>query len=77
VQALSGVHPGKAQTAHRRCPGALQVLEVLDACERSLRNGGSPVEFNGVETSYSTHSTAVIDSKCEIGATQKSGTSRT
>jgi UDP-2-acetamido-3-amino-2,3-dideoxy-glucuronate N-acetyltransferase len=47
--------------------GALQVLEVLDACERSLRNGGSPVELNGVEPSYSTHSTAVIDSKCEIG----------
>jgi UDP-2-acetamido-3-amino-2,3-dideoxy-glucuronate N-acetyltransferase len=51
--------------------GALQVLEVLDACERSLRNGGSPVELNGVEASYSSHSTAVIDSNCEIGRDTK------
>lgn len=50
---------------------ALQVLEVLDACERSLRNGGSPVELYGVEQSYSTHSSAVIDSTCEIGRDTK------
>jgi UDP-2-acetamido-3-amino-2,3-dideoxy-glucuronate N-acetyltransferase len=42
-------------------------LEVLDVCERSLRNGGTPVELNGVQPLYSTHSTAVIDAKCEIG----------
>lgn len=47
--------------------GALQVLEVLDACERSLRNGGSPVELNGVEPSYSAHASAMIDPGCEIG----------
>jgi UDP-2-acetamido-3-amino-2,3-dideoxy-glucuronate N-acetyltransferase len=46
---------------------ALQVLEVLDACERSLRNGGSPVELNGAAPSYSAHPSAVIDSGCEIG----------
>ena len=46
---------------------ALQVLEVLDACERSLRSGGSPVELNGIGPSYSSHSSAVIDFGCEIG----------
>jgi UDP-2-acetamido-3-amino-2,3-dideoxy-glucuronate N-acetyltransferase len=50
---------------------ALQVLEVLDACERSLRNGGGPVELNGIEPSYSAHSSAVIDPKCEIGCGTK------
>jgi len=51
--------------------GALQVLEVLDACERSLRNGGSPVELNGMGPAYSTHASAVIDSNCEIGRDTK------
>jgi len=50
---------------------ALQVLEVLDACERSLRNGGSPVELNGPEPSYSTHPSAVVDFGCEIGRDTK------
>jgi UDP-2-acetamido-3-amino-2,3-dideoxy-glucuronate N-acetyltransferase len=47
--------------------GALQVLEVLDACERSLRSGGSPVELNGGGQEYFAHSTAVIDHGSEIG----------
>jgi UDP-2-acetamido-3-amino-2,3-dideoxy-glucuronate N-acetyltransferase len=51
--------------------GALQVLEVLDACERSLRNGGGPVELNGAAPSYSAHPSAVIDSNCEIGRDTK------
>ena len=51
--------------------GALQVLEVLDACERSLRQGGGPVELNGIEPTYSTHASAVIDPKCEIGRDTK------
>ena len=51
--------------------GALQVLEVLDACERSLRHGGGPVELNGIEPAYSTHVSAVIDPKCEIGRDTK------
>jgi UDP-2-acetamido-3-amino-2,3-dideoxy-glucuronate N-acetyltransferase len=50
---------------------ALQVLEVLDACERSLRNGGGPVELNGIEPPYSAHSSAVVDPKCEIGRDTK------
>jgi UDP-2-acetamido-3-amino-2,3-dideoxy-glucuronate N-acetyltransferase len=47
--------------------GALQVLQVLDACERSLRDGGTPVELNGTEPDYFAHSTAVIDHGSEIG----------
>jgi UDP-2-acetamido-3-amino-2,3-dideoxy-glucuronate N-acetyltransferase len=50
---------------------ALQVLEVLDACERSLRSGGSPVELNGLRPFYSAHSTAVVDPGCEIGSDTK------
>lgn len=46
----------------------LQVLEVLDACERSLRNGGSPVELNGTAISYYAHPTAVIDPGSDIGS---------
>lgn len=51
--------------------GALQVLEVLDACERSLRNGGSPVELNHSQADYFADPTAVIDAGCEIGAGSK------
>jgi len=51
--------------------GALQVLQVLDACERSLRDGGSPVELNGAEPDYFAHSTAVIDHGSEIGTGTK------
>lgn len=51
--------------------GALQVLEVLDACERSLRSGGSPVELNSMEPAYSAHASAVIDPGCEIGRDTK------
>ncbi len=55
------------RTPRTDAAGALQVLEVLNACERSLRNGGSPVELNGVEPGYSAHSSAVIDQGSEIG----------
>jgi UDP-2-acetamido-3-amino-2,3-dideoxy-glucuronate N-acetyltransferase len=51
--------------------GALQVLEVLDACERSLRNGGHPVELSAPEPDYFAHPTTVIDSGCEIGSRTK------
>ena len=50
---------------------ALQVLEVLDACERSLRNGGSPVELNGMQPPYSAHASAVVDPTCVIGRDTK------
>jgi UDP-2-acetamido-3-amino-2,3-dideoxy-glucuronate N-acetyltransferase len=42
-----------------------QVLEILEACERSLASGGQPVELS--ETPYFAHPTAVIDPGCEIG----------
>lgn len=51
--------------------GALQVLEVLDACERSLRNGGSPVELKMSEPNYFADPTAVIDPGAEIGCGTK------
>jgi UDP-2-acetamido-3-amino-2,3-dideoxy-glucuronate N-acetyltransferase len=51
--------------------GALQVLEVLDACERSLRNGGSPVELRGEEPDYFADPTAVIDSGSKVGCGTK------
>jgi len=46
---------------------ALRVLEVLDACERSLRDGGAPVAVIEEAPHYFAHPTAVIDSSCEIG----------
>lgn len=51
--------------------GAIQVLEVLNASEQSLRNGGSPVELNGVEPDYFAHPSAVIDPGCQIGSGTK------
>jgi UDP-2-acetamido-3-amino-2,3-dideoxy-glucuronate N-acetyltransferase len=50
---------------------ALQVLEVLDACERSLHNGGSPVELNGMQPVYSAHASAAVDPTCVIGRDTK------
>ena len=47
--------------------GAVRVLEVLEACERSLRNGGHPIEIATRVTRYYGHPTAVIDENCEIG----------
>ncbi len=46
---------------------ALRVLEVLEACEQSLRGGGKPVEIGNPAPSYFAHPTAVIDQPCEIG----------
>lgn len=51
--------------------GALQVLEVLDACERSLRNGGHPVELHSTKADYFAHPSAVIDEGSEIGSGTK------
>jgi UDP-2-acetamido-3-amino-2,3-dideoxy-glucuronate N-acetyltransferase len=46
---------------------ALHVLEVLEACERSLHEGGKPVDgIEKVET-YFAHPSAFIDEPCEIG----------
>lgn len=47
----------------------VQVLEILEACEQSLRRDGQPVTVGTkpVKPNYSAHETAVIDSPCKIG----------
>lgn len=49
----------------------LQVLQVLEACGRSLSQRGQPIELQLAEPQYSAHPTAVIDHGCEIGAGTK------
>ena len=49
----------------------VRVLEVLDACERSLQKNGSPVEVEQVRLQYFAHPTAIVDPGCEIGAGTK------
>jgi UDP-2-acetamido-3-amino-2,3-dideoxy-glucuronate N-acetyltransferase len=46
---------------------ALQVLQVLEASEQSLRQMGKPVAFRSQTAAYQAHPTAVIDEPCEIG----------
>jgi UDP-2-acetamido-3-amino-2,3-dideoxy-glucuronate N-acetyltransferase len=46
---------------------ALQVLEVLEACEASLGDRGRLVDVRQQTLQYFAHSTAVIDRPCEIG----------
>jgi UDP-2-acetamido-3-amino-2,3-dideoxy-glucuronate N-acetyltransferase len=49
---------------------AVQVLEVLEACEQSLKVNGTPVELADTPIrvpAYYSHPTAVIDDDCEIG----------
>ena len=48
-----------------------QVLEVLEACERSLREKGSSVDVTPAVVSYYAHPSAVIDEGTEIGAGTK------
>jgi UDP-2-acetamido-3-amino-2,3-dideoxy-glucuronate N-acetyltransferase len=50
---------------------ALRVLEVLEACEKSLQDKGVPVMTQSQCQSYYAHSTAVIDEPSEIGAGTK------
>ena len=49
----------------------LRVLQVLDACERSLQNNGQMAEVSPARCPYYAHPTAVIDKGCEIGAGTK------
>lgn len=44
----------------------VRVLEVLEACEGSLRNGGHPTAISKA-VPYFAHPTAIIDPGCEIG----------
>jgi UDP-2-acetamido-3-amino-2,3-dideoxy-glucuronate N-acetyltransferase len=48
----------------------VQVLKVLDACERSLRTCSS-VDLTVERPAYFAHETAVIDAGCEIGPATK------
>jgi UDP-2-acetamido-3-amino-2,3-dideoxy-glucuronate N-acetyltransferase len=50
---------------------ALRVLRVLEACERSLRQNGSPVEVLAKTDRYFAHPTAIIDEPCDIGDATK------
>ena len=43
------------------------MLEVLEACGRSLSQQGVPVSVHLAEPKYFAHSTSVIDAGCEIG----------
>jgi UDP-2-acetamido-3-amino-2,3-dideoxy-glucuronate N-acetyltransferase len=47
----------------------VRVLEILEACEQSLRRNGEPVEVAAAAArpNYSAHATAVIDQPSEIG----------
>ncbi len=48
-----------------------QVLEVLEACERSLREKGLPAELARTAVSYYAHPTAVVDEGAEVGEGSK------
>lgn len=54
---------------HPRTDGesALRVLEVLEGCERSLRDKGAPTEMEISTKHYFAHPTAIIDEPCQIG----------
>lgn len=45
----------------------LQVLRVLQACQESMNNSGSPVHLTVERRTYFAHETAVIDDPCKIG----------
>lgn len=45
----------------------LQVLEVLEACGRSLGQRGVPVDVQVAEPAYFAHPSAVIDPGCDVG----------
>jgi UDP-2-acetamido-3-amino-2,3-dideoxy-glucuronate N-acetyltransferase len=45
----------------------VRVLQVLEACEESLKQSGRPVELRDATPKYEAHATAVIDDGCDIG----------
>ncbi len=55
------------QTPRTSAEDGVRVLEVLDACERSLRDSGQRVAVDGAHRRYQAHPSAVIDEGCEIG----------
>ncbi len=80
--AYSGDEPLRAECAHfLKCietgdqpltsgASAVQVTQVLEACERSLREGGASVAVRAPEFArdYFVHPTAVVDDNCQIGS---------
>jgi len=46
---------------------ALKVLQILEACERSIADHGKPMPVELPNPKYYAHPTAVIDQPCEIG----------
>jgi UDP-2-acetamido-3-amino-2,3-dideoxy-glucuronate N-acetyltransferase len=59
------------QTPRTDGESGAQVLEVLEACERSLLEKGSAVEVSRAPISYYAHPSAAIDDGAEIGAGTK------
>ena len=59
------------ETPRTNGESGVRVLQVLEACEHSLRAGGSPVQIGGLALLYYAHPTAVIDRGAEIGAGTK------
>jgi UDP-2-acetamido-3-amino-2,3-dideoxy-glucuronate N-acetyltransferase len=55
------------QTPRTSGQSAVRVLEVLECCERSLKEGGRPADLSSAPAAYFAHPTAVIDEGCEIG----------
>ena len=49
----------------------LRVLEILDACDRSMSQGGVPTPVEVEAPQYFAHPSVVIDRPCEIGAETK------
>lgn len=45
----------------------VRVLQVLEACEESLKQMSRPVEVRSAMPKYQAHATAVIDDGCDIG----------
>jgi UDP-2-acetamido-3-amino-2,3-dideoxy-glucuronate N-acetyltransferase len=46
---------------------ALRVLQVLEACQQSVSQGGMPISVTPAKQPYFVHETAVIDTPCDIG----------
>lgn len=62
---LDCIHTGK--TPRTDGENGLQVLQVLEACGKSLAQGGQPVDVQPEAPAYFAHPTAVIDPGSEIG----------
>lgn len=50
---------------------ALKVLQILEACEKSLGARGTPVPLESAAAAYYAHPTAVVDQPCQIGSGTK------